>query len=176
MATDHGYMPRTYATALLMCTGLLVAGACGDATTMSSSSTTMSSSSTTMNPPATSVVPPSTSAPGVRQVAVYFTRAGLLAVVAREIVPDDSLTGAMNVLLVGPTTTEKQAGFSSAIPTGTRLNRISSAGGVATVDLSSAYASGGGSLSMMLRVAQITYTVSQFSGSIGCATASTARI
>lgn len=95
---------------------------------------------------------------------MYFTRAGLLAAVAREIVSDDSLTGAMNLLLVGPTTTEKQAGFSSAIPTGTRLNRISSAEGLATVDLSSAYASGGGSLSMMLRVAQITYTVSQFTG------------
>lgn len=164
-ATDHGGMFRTrFATAILTCAGLLVAGACGDTTSPSPSSATISPGTTTAAPPATSVVPPSTSAPVVRQVAVYFTRAGLLAAVAREMVSDDSLTGTMNLLLVGPTATEKQAGFSSAIPTGTRLNRIGSTGGVATVDLSSAYASGGGSLSMMLRVAQITYTVSQFSG------------
>jgi hypothetical protein len=45
---------------------------------------------------------------------------------------------------------------------GTQVLGISVNDKVATVDLSGAYASGGGSLSMMTRVAQVVYTLTQF--------------
>jgi germination protein M len=48
------------------------------------------------------------------------------------------------------------------IPTGTRLLGLSIAGGVATVDLSGEFESGGGSASMLGRVAQVVYTLTQF--------------
>ena len=49
------------------------------------------------------------------------------------------------------------------MPAGTLLHGISLARGVATVDLSRRFESGGGSLSMQLRVAQMVYTLTQFS-------------
>jgi germination protein M len=50
----------------------------------------------------------------------------------------------------------------TAIPDGTRLLGINIAGGVATVDLSSEFELGGGSHSMLMRLAQVVYTVTQF--------------
>lgn len=50
----------------------------------------------------------------------------------------------------------------TAIPEGTELLGIGIADGEATVDLSGAFASGGGSLSMQLRVAQVVFTLTQF--------------
>ncbi len=52
--------------------------------------------------------------------------------------------------------------ISTAIPSGTRLLGISIKGGVATVDLSGEFASGGGSASQHYRLAQVVYTVTQF--------------
>jgi germination protein M len=54
------------------------------------------------------------------------------------------------------------AGLSTAIPAGTRLLGVSIDGGIATVDLSGEFASGGGSASTMFRLAQVTYTLTQF--------------
>jgi Immunoglobulin-like domain of bacterial spore germination/Sporulation and spore germination len=50
----------------------------------------------------------------------------------------------------------------TAIPPETRLLGIDLDAGVATVDLSSEFESGGGSRSMFLRLAQVVYTVTQF--------------
>jgi len=50
----------------------------------------------------------------------------------------------------------------SEIPGGTQLLGLSIAGGVATVDLSHDFESGGGSVSMLLRVAQVVFTLTQF--------------
>ena len=71
-------------------------------------------------------------------------------------------TAAVQALLAGPTPAERGSGIATAIPAGTRLIGISIKGGVATVDLTSQYQSGGGSLSMQLRLAQVVYTVTQF--------------
>ena len=68
----------------------------------------------------------------------------------------------MNELLAGPTSAEAGAGLSSTIPSGTQLLGIDIAGGTATVDLTGAFASGGGSFSMTGRLAQVTFTLSQF--------------
>ena len=71
-------------------------------------------------------------------------------------------TAAMNELLAGPSATETKAGLATSIPAGTKLLGISIKNGVATVDLTSQYQSGGGSLSMKARLAQVVYTLTQF--------------
>src|SRR5205085_656341 len=48
------------------------------------------------------------------------------------------------------------------IPSGTRLLGVSVKDGVANVDLTSEYQSGGGSLSMQMRLGQVVYTLTQF--------------
>ena len=68
----------------------------------------------------------------------------------------------MNALLAGPQGLAAQTGMTTQIPAGTRLLGVSIAGGTATVDLSGSFQSGGGSLSMQLRVAQVVYTLTQF--------------
>jgi hypothetical protein len=62
----------------------------------------------------------------------------------------------------GPTAAERAAGLATQIPSGTRLLDLAVSGGVATVDLSGTFDDGGGSLSMVLRVAQVVYTLTQF--------------
>lgn len=70
--------------------------------------------------------------------------------------------GAVRALLSGPTADERASGLASAIPDGTRLLDLDIDDGLATVDLSSEFAGGGGSASMRGRVAQIVYTLTQF--------------
>ena len=69
-------------------------------------------------------------------------------------------TAAVTALFAGPTTDE--SGLSTTIPDGTRLLGISIDGTTATVDLSGTFGSGGGSFSMLGRLAQLVYTVTQF--------------
>jgi hypothetical protein len=71
-------------------------------------------------------------------------------------------TAAMNALLAGPNAAEANAGLATSIPAGTKLLGISIKKGVATVDLTSQYQSGGGSLSMKARLAQVVFTLTQF--------------
>lgn len=55
---------------------------------------------------------------------------------------------------------------SSAIPPKTRLLDVEMDGTTATIDLNRAFESGGGSLSMQLRIAQIVFTATQFGGEL----------
>jgi hypothetical protein len=71
-------------------------------------------------------------------------------------------TAAMEDLLAGPTPLEARAGVSTVIPAGTRLLGLTVSAGVATVDLSSEFESGGGSASMSARLAQVACTLDQF--------------
>lgn len=83
--------------------------------------------------------------------------------VRRMVTPPAVAAGAMTELLTGPTAAEKAAGLTSAIPEGTKLLGVTVENRTAVVDLSSEYASGGGSLSMTARVAQVVFTLTQFS-------------
>ena len=70
---------------------------------------------------------------------------------------------AMNALLAGPTTAESAGRtMTTAIPVGTRLLGVTIKNGVATVNLSTEFDSGGGSASMQYRLAQVAYTLTQF--------------
>ncbi|HEY9808724.1 MAG TPA: GerMN domain-containing protein [Halomicronema sp.] len=67
--------------------------------------------------------------------------------------PGDSLQTAFNTLLTAPPT-----GTFSSIPQGTKLNSVSVKNDGIHVDLSSEFKSGGGSATMIARLAQVLYT------------------
>ena len=109
-------------------------------------------------------------------VRAYFVLAdsmgvspGLVPVL--RVVPRTSAvaTAAVRQLLAGPSAIERAAHppVLTAVPPGTRLLGIRIGGGIATVNLSHQFASGGGSLSMFMRLGQLTWTVTQFPGVTG---------
>jgi hypothetical protein len=97
-----------------------------------------------------------------RQAAVYLLRGERLAPSARPVSVPAVASSSLRALLGGPTRAERAAGLATAIPAGTRLRSVRIDDGTATVDLSGRFASGGGSLSMAARLAQVTYTLTQF--------------
>jgi hypothetical protein len=94
---------------------------------------------------------------------VFFERGETLWPVTRS-EPATAAIGAaaLSSLLSGPTGAEQANGVGSVVPAGTTLLGLDISGGTATVDLSSEYQSGGGSLSMTMRLAQVVYTLTQF--------------
>ena len=121
---------------------------------------------TTLPEPPPSTVPspvPSTSdVAGEVDVKVYFLSGERLAIAHRLVAGPELLRQAIGELLAGPTLDERSTGLLSTVPPETELLDVNLADGVATIDLSSAYASGGGTLSMMARLAQVVFTATQF--------------
>ena len=103
-----------------------------------------------------------TSAVGTTTVTLFFTLGEKVGPVERA-VPRVSRIGAeaVKALLAGPTDGERADGDSTAVPTGTRFNGLTIDEGVARVDLSRAFESGGG-LGLSLRLAQIVCTLDAF--------------
>jgi germination protein M len=165
----------TWRRAVVVC-GVLVfgVGACGGDDGAAPTATTTivdaaptsvpGSSTSTVATPTTAASTSSTTAVATRPVAVYLVRDDKIVAVHREVAGRDDPASALAELLAGPSSAEAKRGFGTAIPTGTSLNVVTTVGRNAIVDLSSGYAGGGGSLSMMLRVAQVTYTITQFPG------------
>ncbi len=157
---------RRPSTAALIVTVLLASlalAACGDD----------DEAATTVAPPATATAPtttaPTTTAPGTTAPApeqvdidVWFVRDERIAAASRSVVPPAVARAAMTELLQGPGEDETAGGLSTSIPAGTSLLGLRIADGVAEVDLSGEFASGGGSLSMLTRVAQVVYTLTGF--------------
>jgi germination protein M len=124
------------------------------------------------SPPPTTVppttVPPTTEPATLIDVKVYFLRDERLVIAHRQVPGPAVLHGAIDALLAGPTAAEAAAGMTSAIPAGTDLRGVdldaagTDDGGLATVDLTATYGSGGGSLSMTARVTQVVFTATQF--------------
>jgi Sporulation and spore germination/Immunoglobulin-like domain of bacterial spore germination len=71
-------------------------------------------------------------------------------------------TAALEALLEGPDSFEEGYGLRTAIPDGTQLLGLSINDGIARVDLTSEFETGGGSASMQARLAQVVYTITQF--------------
>jgi spore germination protein GerM len=69
---------------------------------------------------------------------------------------------AMEALLESGPITDAYQRITTAIPSGTRLLGLSIKDGIATVDLSREFESGGGSASAFYRLGQVTYTLTQF--------------
>jgi hypothetical protein len=97
-------------------------------------------------------------------VSVWLVRGEALQPVTRA-VPRVARIGAeaVKALLAGPTTAEARSGLTSAIPAATRFNDlVIGSDGIAKVDLSRDFETGGGSLGLTLRLGQVTCTVGQF--------------
>lgn len=103
----------------------------------------------------------SDSAPGTVTYEVWFARDDRLAVSwhSQPAIPRVG-TAAIEHLLRGPGASG--TGLVSAIPSGTELHGLTIEDGTARVDLNSEYQSGGGSLSMNMRLAQVVFTLTQF--------------
>ena len=113
--------------------------------------------------------PDETQAPTTTVRAYFFLgsfvdNAGLVPVL-REI-PKTQAVGAaaLNALLAGPNDAELGArpAMYTVIPEGTRFLGLRIEGGIATVNLSREFESGGGSASVLGRLAQVVYTLTQF--------------
>jgi hypothetical protein len=125
--------------------------------------------------PASAPVASPTPAGGTMTVRAYFIMAGIpnadgsakegLAPVLRQVPTSQAVaTAAMIALLAGPSPSEAASdpGIRTVIPAGTRLLGLSITAGVATVNLSAEFESGGGSTSIFGRLAQVVYTLTQF--------------
>jgi len=88
--------------------------------------------------------------------------AGLVAVLRTTLGTKSVAKAAVNGLLTGPTTAETARPIETAIPTGTQLLDLSIDKGVATVNLSAEFVSGGESSAVQTRLGQVTYTLTQF--------------
>ena len=109
-------------------------------------------------------VPPN--APATMTVRLYWVEAGENALgIERTLTYSPAVgTAAMNALLAGPTAAEQTTwpAISSTIPAGTKLLGLTVADGIARVDLSKEFESGGGTFSVTARLAQVVYTLEQF--------------
>ena len=101
---------------------------------------------------------------GFTVLDVYFLRGEHIGASTRRLAQTQAVArAALTELLGGPDAAERAAGLTTAIPSGTRVLDVDIGGGVATVDLSGAFERGGGSASMLARVAQVVHTLTQFS-------------
>lgn len=140
---------------------LTLTAACASSTKTGQSPTT----TPTTAPPPTTAPAPSTSLPTpmTMDVRVYFIHGDQIAVAHRTVTAtQQTATAAMTELLAGPNATDSASGLATAIPAASRLLGINISGGLATVDLTGAFASGGGTASMTDRLAQVTFTLTQF--------------
>jgi hypothetical protein len=95
-------------------------------------------------------------------VKVYLLHDERIVIAHRAVTGPAVLRGALTALLQGPTSAERAAGLTTAVPVGTRLRDVGLADGLATVDLSSEYGSGDGLSTMRARVAEVVFTATQF--------------
>ena len=164
------------AAALLLL--VLAATACGgeEATSVGPSPTeteTTETSPGTENPPTDTETTPTETAPATPVTfQVWFAKPDLderlngggdpkLFAVQRSAQTVAVGRAALEELISGPEGADGE-GVSSAVPAGTRLLGLNIEDGLATVDLSSEFESGGGSLSMQMRLAQVVFTLTQF--------------
>jgi hypothetical protein len=110
---------------------------------------------------ASETVPPASKATVTYQV--WFTQGETLHVAKRTQNATRRIgTAALEALLEGPDSFEAESGVGTAVPQGTQLLGLTIDDGIATADLTSEFESGGGSLAMFLRLAQVVCTLDQF--------------
>jgi hypothetical protein len=104
---------------------------------------------------------PTAGAAGAETTEVWFLRDGALVPVERHA---KTLPLAVEALLSGPTMRERRAGLRSAVPTGTRVRRVSIQRRLVTVDLSARFAAGRDPAVLKARVGQLVRTVGGIAG------------
>jgi hypothetical protein len=94
---------------------------------------------------------------------VWLERGGKLWLTKRTVARTPGVAGAaVKQLFAGPNAAERAAGVGSAVPAGSRLRGISTSGRTATIDVSRAFAAAGDQASVRMRLAQLTFTATQF--------------
>lgn len=99
-------------------------------------------------------------------VSVYFLRGDRVGVVHRE-VEGERVAGAIAALLGGPSSDERAAGLSTAVPDEVGLLGVELVDGVVTVDLSRGFDDSGSVESLRARLAQLVFTATQFPDTSG---------
>jgi immunoglobulin-like protein involved in spore germination/sporulation and spore germination protein len=159
--------------------GACSAGSAGDLGTLPAASP---GGGATLTPPSSEATPGATGGPGptsapgatpepaITTVRAYFIlgsfvdNAGLVPVL-RDVPATEAVgSAAMTALLAGPIDAELGArpAMYTAIPEWTRFLGLEVNGGIATVNLSREFEEGGGSASVLARLAQVVYTLTQF--------------
>lgn len=104
--------------------------------------------------------------PQTLTVRLYWVSAGENALGIERTLPYTKAVGtaAIEALLDGPTDAEKDTwpAISTAIPAGTELLGLTIDDGIAKIDLSEEFESGGGTFGVTARLAQVVYTLDQF--------------
>lgn len=103
---------------------------------------------------------------GEMTVKLYWVSAGENALGVERTLPGSEAvaTAAIEALIAGPTEQELTTwpAISSAIPAGTRLLGLTVEDGIAKIDLSEEFESGGGTFGVTARLAQVVYTLDEF--------------
>ncbi len=163
-------------TVLLILVGIVVAvagcGVTGDVGDAGAVSTTAGPETTATTTPEETTTTVSTSpnasstttlAEDTMTLNVYYSRDEKVCAATRTLPKTQEVgAAAVEALLEGPTATEKEAGLVTNIPEGTTLLGLEIQNRIATVDLSKEYESGGGSLSMFMRLTEVVFTLTQF--------------
>lgn len=158
------------ATLASTATGVVAAvllAACGSGTTgPGSAGSVPGRPTTTAAPPASS--PATTGGGQTTDVSLWFVRGERIEAVTRA-VPKVARIGAeaVKALVAGPDDAERKAGLSTAIPAGTQFRDLTIDNGLAKVDLSRTFESGGGTLGLTLRLAQVVCTLDAFESVTG---------
>jgi germination protein M len=152
-------MAKLMRTMALVAVMALLIAACGDDDDGATTTTAPPGTDTTTTTEATTT----TTEPSVSTVSVYFLDGENLRVGhGREVEGMGVAASAVEALLEGPTADDEALGFTTSIPDGTTLLGLNIVDDLATVDLSGEFESGGGTLSMNARLAQVVYTITQF--------------
>lgn len=154
---------------LTLCSTALLAAAtaCAGASNQAQPTPTPTGSPTTTpapSAPPTGSAPATTPASALVATHVYFLRGEKVVAAHRDVAVTGGAvaTATMRALLAGPTAAERAAGVTTTVPAATALRGVTITNGTADVDLTAAYASGGGTLSMSARLMQVTFTLTQF--------------
>jgi Immunoglobulin-like domain of bacterial spore germination/Sporulation and spore germination len=132
---------------------LALAGCGSDDEGSSPGGTTTQSPAQTTDPPAQTSTEEEHAEPIV--ISVYFLRDGKVGLTRRNAILGAKVgTAAVEQLLAGPTSTDRAAGLTTAIPAGTRLERLSIDAGTATADFSRELSPAA--------AAQVVYTLTEF--------------
>ena len=105
----------------------------------------------------------SSGTPDTTTLSVWFTQGEQVTAVPRSVPRVPRIGSAvLEQLLAGPTADERSAGYGTEIPSTTRLRNLTITEGVAVADFSGDFESGGGTLGLTLRLAQVVCTLDQF--------------
>jgi Immunoglobulin-like domain of bacterial spore germination/Sporulation and spore germination len=95
---------------------------------------------------------------------VWLERDGKLWLTKRTIARTPGVaSAAVKQLFAGPNAAETAASVGTAVPAGSTLRGISTSGRTATIDVTQAFAAAGDRASVRMRLAQLTFTATQFS-------------